>query len=95
MVIVRMFLHGHGMVALAEGIMMVLALSGLPVATKALYTASRSASGVPVIEETFFGSVPVVMLFHQLEDAVRVLQRIVALDQALCRPSGTTTRTCR
>ena len=32
------------------------------------------------------------MLFHQLEDAVRVLQRIVALDQALAvfleRPRG-------
>ena len=54
MVIVRMFCTATEWWHWPRAYMMVPALSGLPVAAKALYTASRSASGVPVIEETFF-----------------------------------------
>lgn len=92
MVIVPDVLHGHGMVALAEGIHDGPGLVRLAGGGEGLVHGQQIRLGRPRDRGNLLQIVPIIMLFHQLEDAVRVLQRIVALDQALAvlleRPRG-------
>ena len=85
-------LHGHGMVALAEGIHDGPGLVRLAGGGEGLVHGQQIRLGRPRDRGNLLQIVPIIMLFHQLEDAVRVLQRIVALDQALAvlleRPRG-------
>ena len=80
------------MVALAEGIHDGPGLVRLAGGGEGLVHGQQIRLGRPRDRGNLLQIVPVVMLFHQLEDAVRVLQRIVALDQALAvlleRPRG-------